>query len=253
MAQGGGGHGRRFSLSKAQSAIRRRGGDRRKKRRGVVPMPPRPGMVAFGWIIVLSLLFGIGVSMMPEAGVKRSSSGFAQIFGQLHPILVHLPVGALLLALPMHMCDCPGIYRHVGIGSVFVLWFAVLGSVLAVFTGYFQSFAGVSDAEILAEHVTLGVLVGAGACGSLFLKLISRRFKEAWLHHLCSVLLFATVLALLYSVHLGASLTHGKYYLKGSDAIESPEESSQPDSDGQEEPSTNSTVPEAIEANPFRG
>ncbi len=253
-AEGGDDRGRRISLSKAQTAIRRRGGDRRRKRRGVIPLPPRPGTAAFGWMIFLSLLYGIGVAMMPDAGVKRSSPVFAQTFGQLHPILVHLPVGALLLAFPMHLCDRPGVYRHVGIGSVFVLWFAVLGSTLAVFTGYFQSFGGVSDAESLAGHVTTGILIGAGTCGALFLKLFSRRFGEAWLHHLCSAVLFATALALLYNVHLGASLTHGKDYLGiegGSKSVGEPSQPEKPSKEEQKKPGGDSKNPEVKDESPF--
>ena len=206
-----GGRGRRFSLSKAQAARRKRGGNQKGKQRPSIPFPKRPGVAAFGWLVFLSLVYGIGVSMM--SGITSSTSKFVQISGNLHSLLVHLPVGALILAFPMHVLDRPGLFRHIGTGSIFVLWFAVLGSVLAVFTGYFNLSSGVSNIESLNLHVTTGILVGSGACGALFLKLLSRRFVEAWLHHLCTAFLLATVIALCLSVHTGASLTHGKDYL----------------------------------------
>ncbi|MFP6855166.1 MAG: GYF domain-containing protein [Opitutales bacterium] len=220
LAESGGGQGRRFSLSKAQAAMHKKGGNRRGQRRGGIPLPPRPGMGAFGWVIFLSLLFGIGASMTPQAGPRSGIPDFAQLFGRFHPILVHLPVGALLLALPMHLCDRPGLFRHVGAGSTFVLWFAMVSSVLAVFTGFFSSYTAVAaggierDLDVLNLHVTTSVLLGSGACASLFLKLFSRRFAEAWLHHLCSAVLLATVIALLYSVHTGTLLTHGNDFMK---------------------------------------
>lgn len=220
LAESGGGQGRRFSLSKAQAAIHKKGGNRQGQRRGGIPFPPRPGMGAFGWVIFLSLLFGIGASMIPQAGPRNGIPAFAQLFGRFHPILVHLPVGALLLALPMHVCDRPGLFRHVGAGSTFVLWFAMVSSVLAVFTGFFSSYTAVAaggierDLDALNLHVTTSVLLGSGTCASLFLKLFSRRFAEVWLHHLCSAVLLATVIALFYSVHTGTLLTHGNDFLE---------------------------------------
>ncbi|MFP6899492.1 MAG: DUF4339 domain-containing protein [Opitutales bacterium] len=208
------GRGKRFSLSKAQAARWNRGGDNKARLRRGIPFPNRPGVAAFGWLVFLSLVYGIGVSMMPMPGIALDSPKFVQFSGHLHSLLVHLPVGALILAFPMHLLDRPGLFRHIGVGSVFVLWFAMLGSLLAVFTGYFQSFSGVSDAESLDLHVTTGILVGSGACGSLFLKLLSRRFVEAWLHHLCTAFLLATVVALFINMHNGASLTHGRDYLE---------------------------------------
>ena len=260
-SSGNGGGGRRFSLSKAQAARRGRGGKGKGQRRGGIPLPRRPGIAAFGWLIFFSLLYGIGVSMMPAAGVERSSSAFVRISGNLHPLLVHLPVAALLLAFPMHLVDRPGLFRHVGSGSVFVLWVGMLGSLLAVFTGYFQSFAGVSDVALLNDHETWGILVGSGACGSLFLKLLSRRFGEAWLHHLCSAFLFATVVTLFYNLHTGVSLTHGNDYLgldSGSGPVEEPSppeppaaEENQEQKEEENKEEDEEEEPEVIEENPF--
>ena len=252
VSAGRGGKGRRFSLSKAQAAMQSHGGGRRGKRQGGIPFPARPGAVAFGWLIFLTLLYGIGASVMPEAGVRRASPEFAQVFGQLHPILVHLPIGALLLVFPMHLCDRPGLFRHVGIGSTFVLWFAVVGSVLAVFTGYFVSFGGVIDTDSLNLHVTTGVLVGSGICAALFLKLLSLRFGEAWLHHLCSAFLLATVITLFYNLHTGASLTHGKDYLEPQTIEEPVDKPEQLEGNETSEASDDSKNPEPIEESPFR-
>ncbi|MBG30807.1 MAG: hypothetical protein CMI31_12515 [Opitutae bacterium] len=252
-----GGRGRRFSLSKAQAARRKRGGRNGKRRGGGIPLPRRPGIAAFGWLIFLSLIFGVGASLMPEAGVERSSSSFMRVFGNMHPLLVHLPLASLFLALPMHFLDRPGLFRHIGSGSVFVLWFGVLGSLLAVFSGYVQSYGEFgSDSSFLNDHEIWGILVGAGACGSLFLKLLSRRFGEVWLHHLCSAFLFATVIMLFYVLHTGASITHGNNYL-GADSEVTPAQEKAPadedeqESDDEEERQGDQDEPEIKEESPF--
>ncbi len=244
----GASRGKRFSLSQAQAAIHGQGNKRRGKPRGGIPFPRRPGVAAFIWLIFFALLFGVCTPFLQEVD---KSSEFVHILGGLHPLINHLPVGALLLAFPMQLCDRPGLFRHIGAGSTFVLWFAMIGSVLSVFAGYCAVPSQGFSPTTYDAHATLGILVASGACGALFLKLLARRFGEIWLHHLCSVMLFATSVTLAFAMHTGSSLTHGEDYLKPTATTESDDEGDETDSEQPHGNPDDNDTDEIIEDNPF--
>ena len=239
--------GRRFSLSQAQAAMRGKGDKRKGKLRGGIPLPRRPGVGAFIWLIFFALLFGVCTPFLQDLD---KSSAFVQILGNLHPLINHLPIGALLLAFPMQLCDRPGLFRHIGAGSTFVLWFAMIGAVFAVFAGYCAEIEKEYSRTTYDAHATLGILVASGACGSLFLKLLARRFGEVWLHHLCSAMLFATSLTLLFAVHTGSSLTHGEEYLKPQTTTQLDDEGDETDPEQQQENPEQNDPNEVIEGVP---
>lgn len=123
--------------------------------------------------------------------------------GRLHPLLVHLPIGILLLAFCFALWEKwkgntglkPALKPALGLGA--------LSALLAVMSGYVLADGGDYAPELLERHRWLGM---ATALASIL----------AWYacgRNLGFYAQLAVVLLLLYTGHLGGSLTHGEGYL----------------------------------------
>ncbi len=140
-----------------------------------------------------------------------------EFIGHFHPLLVHLPVGILVLALGMKIWDW---YRKTDQFEKvipFVLAFAFATSLFSALTGYVLSLSGAYDVDLLENHqwagISLTVLSGVIFFLVFFQKFISGQ-KFIWI--LLAVFLVITG-------HWGGSLTHGEEYLSFQSKYERPE------------------------------
>ena len=127
--------------------------------------------------------------------------------GRFHPLLVHLPIGILLLAVLFAWLGRWQRFQHLKAVVPFALLMGTLAAIFSCVTGYFLSLTGEYDLQALNQHRNLGIAVAVvGALILLFHKSgINQRFG----------FLFQVVLVTLVSIagHLGGSLTHGSDYL----------------------------------------
>jgi mono/diheme cytochrome c family protein/uncharacterized membrane protein len=134
-------------------------------------------------------------------------------FGHFHPIVVHLPIGFLLIAGVLELGRRLG---KIGVSdstiSVVLFWSAVSATVSCVF-GYMLSLGGGYDTEILDEHQWQGIGVAAFAWVAWVMK--SDRFSDRI--PLSSLFytpaLVVAIVLLMIAGHHGGSLTHGSDYL----------------------------------------
>ncbi|SMD00232.1 c-type cytochrome domain-containing protein [Pedobacter nyackensis] len=133
--------------------------------------------------------------------------------GRLHPLIVHLPIGIILLAILFNILSYLQRYRYLKQSVPLILLIGFMAAVLACVFGYVLSLSGDYDADTLTHHKFSGITL-AIICGLLYLSSISK-FRE-YLRvgdKLFSALLLGLVVLMSYSGHQGASLTHGKDYL----------------------------------------
>lgn len=133
--------------------------------------------------------------------------------GHLHPLIVHLPIGFILLAAVFDVLSYRKSYENLKPAVSVALLSGFLSAVLACLFGYVLSLSGDYDREVLTGHklsgITLAVLVGI-----LYYLSTSRLKAEVRVpEKLFSVLLVGLIVLMSYSGHQGASLTHGKDYL----------------------------------------
>ncbi|TAE31665.1 MAG: ribonuclease inhibitor [Cytophagales bacterium] len=140
-------------------------------------------------------------------------SNWALFFGHFHPLIVHLPIGFLLIAGVLELGRRMGriTVSNSAISAV-LFWSAVSATVACVF-GYLLSLGGGYDTEILEEHQWQGIGVAAFAWVAWFMK--SDRFADRI--PLSSILyvpaLVVSIVLLMVAGHHGGSLTHGSDYL----------------------------------------
>lgn len=140
-------------------------------------------------------------------------SDWVLFFGHFHPLVVHLPIGFLLIAGFLE------VGRRMGRISIsdsaittILFWSAVSATVACVF-GYLLSLGGGYEAETLDAHKWQGIGVAAFAW-------VAWAVKSEWLGDRIpfgsALYLPALVIALVLlgsAGHLGGSLTHGSDYL----------------------------------------
>ena len=140
-------------------------------------------------------------------------SDWAIFFGRFHPVLVHLPIGFLLLAALLE------IGRRMGKISVsestlsFILLWSAVGATFACGAGYLLSLGGGYDEELLDEHMWQGIGVAGLAWVAWAVKsdLLSDRIPFGPVFYL-PALAIGTLLTFAAGHH-GGGLTHGDGYL----------------------------------------
>jgi uncharacterized membrane protein len=133
--------------------------------------------------------------------------------GRFHPLLVHLPIGFLLIAFLLELFSRLKRYQTFAPAVSFVLFLGAWSSVLAAGLGYLLSLGGGYDADLLARHQYLGLAVAAAAILSLYFKSRLSKHNSILKTRLYTFTLSSSVVLLLAAGHYGGALTHGEDYL----------------------------------------
>jgi uncharacterized membrane protein len=131
-------------------------------------------------------------------------------FGRLHPILVHLPIGILLIALFLQVLSR---YPQFGISAAvikIVLLCGMLSALASCATGYVLSLSGDYDDSLVSWHMWIGISVALFSV--VVFVMVVRRVSRVVLESVCVLLL----VLIFVTGHLGGSLTHGSDYLSSA-------------------------------------
>ncbi|HTL18942.1 MAG TPA: c-type cytochrome domain-containing protein [Patescibacteria group bacterium] len=125
--------------------------------------------------------------------------------GHLHPLLVHLPIGLIVLLALLELFSRMTRFKTANSNSGLILALAVPAAGVTVICGWLLSQAGGYQDKLLQYHKWTGIST-ACACAVAGL-LYSLDLKKAY-----RVCLFSTVGLLIVAGHYGGSLTHGSDY-----------------------------------------
>lgn len=135
-------------------------------------------------------------------------------FGHLHPVLLHLPIGFLLLAFLMEWYSRrkgqANLLPAIGFGLKLGMWAAVLTAI----SGYLLSRDGGYEEATLFWHQWLGVGTALVSIVIFYLhknKSKKPNFEKAYFPTFCALMVL-----LLAAGHLGGTLTHGDGFLLNS-------------------------------------
>ena len=134
----------------------------------------------------------------------------SEFFGHFHVVLVHLPIGILLLACVFQWLERKPKFSslHAATGIAFLI--GMMCAIFSAITGYLLSLSGDYDEQLVNTHQWFGISV---ACVSIAMYSLHRRYASAATQTTASVVLF---LLIIITGHLGGSLTHGSDYLTKS-------------------------------------
>ncbi|MEM9327960.1 MAG: DUF2231 domain-containing protein, partial [Bacteroidota bacterium] len=129
---------------------------------------------------------------------------------RFHPLIVHLPIGFLILGIVLEVLDRLG--KEKGSFRLAILWTLGLSFVtgaFAILTGLLLERQGLHGGDTLNSHKILGISVVVLTAIAFFAKLLRTSYAPRW-----SIGVAAVILVLLSATgHLGGELTHGKTYL----------------------------------------
>lgn len=140
-------------------------------------------------------------------------SDWALFFGHFHPVIVHLPIGFLLIAGVLELGRRLGKITVSNSAISAVLFCSAVSATVACVFGYLLSLGGGYDAETLTEHQNQGIGVAVLAWVAWLMK--SDRFGDRipFASLLYTPILAVAVLLLMVAGHHGGALTHGSDYL----------------------------------------
>ena len=163
--------------------------------------------------------------------------------GRFHPLLVHLPIGILLLAFLFECLSANTKYKTLKYAVQPALFWGSVSAIASAITGFFLRKEGGYEEHIANLHQNLGI---ATATASLVLYVLRPKVKF-WFNSpvkkkQARILMFIPLIVMLtLTGHWGGSLTHGEDYLFAAVSPDTPE---RPDPSVKIQAITN--VPEAI-------
>jgi uncharacterized membrane protein/mono/diheme cytochrome c family protein len=137
----------------------------------------------------------------------KPHADWLQFLGRFHPLLVHIPIGLIVL-LPL--LEFAGTRRESLRGAAgFVLQIALATCILAIIFGLLLAYGSGEIGTTVTRHMRGGIVLAI----ELLLCLAVRRSWLAAQPRLYFTLLAAVLTTLAWTAHHGGSLTHGSDYL----------------------------------------
>jgi len=132
-----------------------------------------------------------------------------ELIGRFHPLIVHLPVGILILAFLMEICSRQKRYAYLKTALPFVLQVAIVSAFVSLFTGWIMPKAGDFNDRLVGLHLWFSV----GMTISTILVYLLSKTKKDGLKKLYFPMFLLTMILLTITGHYGGSLTHGEGHL----------------------------------------
>lgn len=139
-------------------------------------------------------------------------------FGHFHPLVVHLPIGVLLVAFVLEYVNINKKSSNSNAVEITLL-IGAASSLLSALLGWFLSFSGEYDNALLTIHKWFGVSLCITSSTLWAVKKYARRY--IFFKKLYNPLFFSTILLLITTGHFGGSLTHGEEYLSYQSLVNS--------------------------------
>jgi uncharacterized membrane protein/mono/diheme cytochrome c family protein len=129
----------------------------------------------------------------------------SEVIGSLHPVLVHLPIGILLLAGLFQLLALKPKYAGLHTATSIALFLGMIAAILACISGYLLSQSGDYDESLVDTHQWFGI--------STALVSIIAYFFNRWENEFAKWAILLMVFGIIITGHFGGSLTHGTDYL----------------------------------------
>ena len=129
----------------------------------------------------------------------------SELIGRFHPVLVHLPIGILLLAGLFQLLALKPKYASLHAAISIALFWGMISAIVSCISGYLLSQSGDYDEELVNTHKWFGI-------STAFVSLIAYLFNR-WENVFAKWVILLMVPLIIITGHLGGSLTHGSDYL----------------------------------------
>lgn len=160
--------------------------------------------------IVLPVLL---IFLLPGSTYAQSESApeFILFLGRLHPLVLHLPIGFLMLAFFFEFLSRNEKFKYLAPATGFTLGLGAASALIAAMFGYFLSLEGGYGEDALAIHKWLGIALVVLSVGLFIIK--TRVYSKPLMKKIYSYTFIVMALVLTATGHFGGNLTHGEDYI----------------------------------------
>jgi uncharacterized membrane protein len=138
--------------------------------------------------------------------MSSSSHDLVLFVGRFHPMLVHLPIGGLIILGILELLAKVPRFKDAAQNNGLILGLTAVASITTALLGWMLSQSGGYDLQLLSWHKWAGFGVAAACTLTWLLRSLGLRLAYRFS-------LLATLAALVVASHLGASITHGRDFL----------------------------------------
>jgi uncharacterized membrane protein/mono/diheme cytochrome c family protein len=128
-----------------------------------------------------------------------------ELIGHLHPTLVHLPIGILLLASLFQLLALKPKYAALHAATNIALFWGMISAIVSCISGYLLSLSGDYDEALVDTHKWFAITTAS-------VSLIAYLFNR-WENKYAKWVILLMIPLIIITGHLGGSLTHGSDYL----------------------------------------
>lgn len=167
---------------------------------------------AWAGLVLVAVLAALAWRLPPTG---RQYALVAQFLGRFHPILVHVPIGLLVLVPVLELAGAFGRREDLRSAAGFVLNFAAAGALIAALDGWLLAQHGGYSGPLVIRHMWSGVELAALCLATAWARGRLAPDAGAWpgFVFLYGPLLIATVALMAWTSHQGGELTHGQGFL----------------------------------------
>ena len=138
---------------------------------------------------------------------------FWQFLGRLHPLIVHFPIGLLVVALILEIYSWKNKDQPFRSGQHIILLIGALSAIVAAVFGLLLKDQDDYSGNILDIHQWSGIATAVLAAAAFYFFLLFGRTNNRRLLNAYRAVLIFCVIGVTIAGHYGASLTHGTDYL----------------------------------------
>lgn len=178
--------------------------------------PDPPGALAWTASILVVLAFALGLLLYPpmSEAPKTAPADWLLLIGRFHPIILHLPVGALsLLALLELLCMTPAGRRRFEDAAALTLWVGAASAGMAVLAGILLSREGGYEGPNFILHQNMALVGTIGIMLALLLRLGAMGRPKSEMLHAYRVVFAASFGLMGLGAHFGGNMSHGSKFL----------------------------------------
>ncbi len=165
-----------------------------------------PKTVKFALLLGILWALSLVVIWFGYRNSEGESGGFFHFIGRFHVIIVHFPIGLIVLAAAMEVLSYFTAFSHLARTQPFMLWMGFLSSIVATVVGFLLMSAEDFSGRAMSLHLYFGLAVVVLALLALILSLLEKRFFSG-------LAIGAAAFSTLLSGHFGGAMVHEPEYL----------------------------------------
>lgn len=140
-------------------------------------------------------------------------------FGRFHPVLVHLPIGILILAFIFELLSRSKRFKKIKPAVRPALALGSCAAIAAAASGYFLSQEGGYDQVMVDNHQRFGIGTAVLAVVTYLFISNASLFKKSYRKPTRMIAFLPLMVLIVYTGHLGGSITHGEDFLTAPTVI----------------------------------